>query len=194
MDNSMCGAPRSAGGSPAAGHFPCAAKESSQRKAAPGVAPRVRGVTLCCLTRQGGCGTRPGEAHTTRLTAGLEQVLAESPLSSRAARRATKGGTAFPKTLPHSSRYWRVMRRAMLSQQSSRRAYGFNDKATDTHWRWNSPVRGRSRPDRTFFRLFSSAARKANQPPGCALPKLKLSDSALSAWRTHERWSKQFRF
>jgi len=28
-------------------------------------------VTLCCLTRQGGCGTRPGEAHTTRLTAGL---------------------------------------------------------------------------------------------------------------------------
>ena len=68
-----------AGGSPAAGHFPCAAKESNQRKAAPGVAPRIRGVTLCCLPRQGGCGTRPGEAHTTRLTAGLEQSSPTSP-------------------------------------------------------------------------------------------------------------------
>ena len=32
-----------AGGSPAAGHFPCAAKESNQRKAAPGVAPFFKG-------------------------------------------------------------------------------------------------------------------------------------------------------
>src|SRR4051812_20358984 len=80
-----------AGGSPAAGHFPCAAKESNQRKAAPGVAPRIHRVSLCCLTRQGGCGTRPGEAHKSCLTAGLEQVLAENPLSSRAARRATRG-------------------------------------------------------------------------------------------------------
>jgi hypothetical protein len=69
-----------AGGSPAAGHFSCAAKKSNQKKAAPGVAPLYRGVSLCCLTRQGGCVTRPGEAHTTRLTAGLEQVLAETPL------------------------------------------------------------------------------------------------------------------
>jgi hypothetical protein len=68
-----------AGGSPAAGHFPCAAKESNQRKAAPGVAPRIHGVPLCCLPRCGDCATRPGEAHTTRLTAGLEQCSSTSP-------------------------------------------------------------------------------------------------------------------
>src|SRR6185295_19044005 len=92
--------------------------------------------------RQGGCGTRPGRAHTTRLTAGLTRfpasaslgrnpshghlyrlrqsessrlfpqtelrltchrctVLAENPLSSRAARRATRGKTAVS-SLRHS--------------------------------------------------------------------------------------------
>ena len=68
-----------AGGSPAAGHLSCAAKKGDRKKAAPEVAPRIHGVPLCCLTRLGGCGTRPGEAHTTRLTAGLEQVFAENP-------------------------------------------------------------------------------------------------------------------
>jgi len=31
------------------------------------------GVTLCCLSQQGGCGTRPGKAHKTCLVMGLEQ-------------------------------------------------------------------------------------------------------------------------
>ena len=39
------------GGSSAAGHLSCAAKKGNRKKAAPGGAPRVRGVTLCCLPR-----------------------------------------------------------------------------------------------------------------------------------------------
>src|SRR5260221_13043762 len=68
-----------AGGSPAAGHFPCAAKESNQRKAAPEVAPRCHGVPLCCLPRQGGRGTRPGRAHKTCPAMGLEQSSPTTP-------------------------------------------------------------------------------------------------------------------
>jgi hypothetical protein len=68
-----------AGGSPAAGHLSCAAKKGNRKKAAPGVAPRVRGVPPCCLPRWGDCATRPGEAHTTCLTAGLEQCSSTSP-------------------------------------------------------------------------------------------------------------------
>ena len=66
-------------GSPVAGHFSCAAKKSNQKKATPGVAPRVRGVTLCCLSRCGDCATRPGKAHTTCLAMGLEQCSSTSP-------------------------------------------------------------------------------------------------------------------
>src|SRR5262245_26607111 len=65
-----------AGGSPAAGPFSCAAKKRNQKKAAPGVA--ALRAPLCCLTRRGG-GTRPGEAHTTCLAAGLEQSSPTSP-------------------------------------------------------------------------------------------------------------------
>src|SRR6185295_12290802 len=68
-----------AGGSPAAGYFPCAAKESNQRKAAPGVVPTVQRVALCCLTRLGGCGTRPGRAHRTCPATGLEQSSPTTP-------------------------------------------------------------------------------------------------------------------
>ena len=54
---------------------------------APGVAPRIHGVPLCCLTRQGGCGTRPGRAHATCPAMGLEQSsphpLVESSCSAQ---------------------------------------------------------------------------------------------------------------
>ena len=40
-----------AGGSPAADYLSCAAKKGNPKKAAPGVAPRIRWVPLCCLPR-----------------------------------------------------------------------------------------------------------------------------------------------
>src|SRR3954464_13969314 len=50
------------------------------RKVTKGRPPRCRAhfewVTLCCLPRQGDCATRPGEAHTTCLTAGLTRFPA----------------------------------------------------------------------------------------------------------------------
>src|SRR5258706_1697675 len=67
-----------AGGSPAASSFSCAAKKRTQKKAAP-VSRPLSGVSLCCLTRQGGCGTRPGRAHTTCPAMGLEQSLPTPP-------------------------------------------------------------------------------------------------------------------
>src|SRR5882672_7502508 len=42
----------------------------------PLVSRPLSGVPLCCLPRRGDCGTRPGEAHTTRLTAGLPRFPA----------------------------------------------------------------------------------------------------------------------
>src|SRR5260221_1338226 len=45
----------------------------------PLVSRPLSGGSLCCLPRRGDCGTRPGEAHTTRLTAGLEQSSSTSP-------------------------------------------------------------------------------------------------------------------
>jgi len=103
-----------------------------EKEGRPGVAPTIQWVTLRCLPRWGDCATRPGEAHTTCLTAGLTRfpagaawggirvmgactdiggpslgvcsrkrscvqrvdrctVLADNPLSSRAARRASRG-------------------------------------------------------------------------------------------------------
>src|SRR5260221_517952 len=44
-----------------------------------GVPPPCPGVPLCCLTRQGGCGTRPGKAHKTCLAMGLEQSSPTPP-------------------------------------------------------------------------------------------------------------------
>src|SRR5882724_13118931 len=70
---------KEAGGSAAAGHLSCAAKKGNPKKAAPGVAPRIHGVPLRCLPRWGDCATRPGEAHTTCLTAGLEQCSSNAP-------------------------------------------------------------------------------------------------------------------
>src|SRR5258706_10355205 len=67
-----------AGGSPAASSFSCAAKKRNQKKAAP-VSRPLSGVPLCCLTRQGGCGTRPGRAHTTCPAMGLEQSSPTAP-------------------------------------------------------------------------------------------------------------------
>ena len=49
---------------------------SLTRAATLGIAPPFQGVTLCCPSWQGGCETRPGEAHTTRLTAGLTRFPA----------------------------------------------------------------------------------------------------------------------
>src|SRR3954469_645267 len=50
------------------------------RKVTKGRPPRCRAhfewVTLCCLPRCGDCATRPGEAHTTCLTAGLTRFPA----------------------------------------------------------------------------------------------------------------------
>jgi len=69
---------KAAGGSPAAGYFSCAAKQSNQKKAAP-VSRPFSGVTLRRLSWQGGCGTRPGEMHTTHLTAGLAQSSPTPP-------------------------------------------------------------------------------------------------------------------
>src|SRR5882724_3989389 len=65
-----------AGGCPAAGHLSCAAKKGNRKKAAPGVAPRIRGVTLCCLPRWGNCGTRPDRAHKTCPVMGLTRFPA----------------------------------------------------------------------------------------------------------------------
>ena len=93
---------RAAGGSPAAGHFSCAAKKSNQKKAAPGVAPLVRGVPVLPdstrrLRNSTWQGTHNVPCHGTRT------VLAEYPLSSRAARRATRGKEQMPKARPKAS-------------------------------------------------------------------------------------------
>ena len=52
-------------------------------KVTKGRPPRCRAtiqwVPLRCLTRCGDCATRPGEAHTTCLTAGLEQCSSTAP-------------------------------------------------------------------------------------------------------------------
>ncbi len=71
--------PSDAGGGPAATYFSCAAKKSTQKKAAQVSRLLDEEVTLRCLSWQGGCGTRPGEAHKTRFTAGLEQSSPTPP-------------------------------------------------------------------------------------------------------------------
>ena len=48
-------------------------RKGTQKKAAQVSRLLDEEVTLRCLSWQGGCGTRPGEMHTTHLTAGLEQ-------------------------------------------------------------------------------------------------------------------------
>ena len=80
-----------AGGSPAAGHFSCAAKKSNQKKAAPGCrAPRSRGnPALPDSTRRLWNSTWQGTHNVP--CHGTRTVLAENPLSSRAARRASRG-------------------------------------------------------------------------------------------------------
>src|SRR5258706_4443112 len=68
------------GGSPVAGYLSCAAKKGNPKKAAPGAAPLIQGVSLCCLTRQGRLrnstwqGTHNVPCHGTRT------VLAENSL------------------------------------------------------------------------------------------------------------------
>jgi len=83
----------SAGGSPAAGHFSCAAKKSNQKKAAPGVAPLFRGGPVLPdstrrLRNSTWQGTHNVPCHGTRT------VLADIFLSNRAARRVSRGGKA----------------------------------------------------------------------------------------------------
>src|SRR5258706_11444635 len=95
---------KEAGGSPAAGHLSCAAKKGNRKKAAPGVAPRIRGVTLCCLPRWGDCATRPGEAHTTCLPMGLEQSSSTSPHRVELLGAPHGGNGVLELTLPQLTR------------------------------------------------------------------------------------------
>jgi hypothetical protein len=64
------------GGSPTASYFSCFAKQSNQKKATP-AAPAYGFLRL--NESIGGCATRPGGAHTSRPTAGLEQCSPKSP-------------------------------------------------------------------------------------------------------------------
>ena len=95
-----------AGGCPAAAYLAWPTK-SNQKKAAPGVAPRIHGVPLCCLPRCGDCGTRPGEAHTTRLTAGLPRFPAGVSLG----RNPRRG---------HLYRHWLTEARRLFPQTELR--------------------------------------------------------------------------
>jgi len=82
-----------AGGSPAAGYFSCAAKKSNQKKAAPGVAPLVRGAPVLPASMWRLRNSTWRGAHNAP-HCGTRTVLVDFPSSSRAARRATRGAKA----------------------------------------------------------------------------------------------------
>src|SRR5258706_6198821 len=87
------------GGSPVAGYLSCAAKKGNPKKAAPGAAPLIQGVSLCCPTRQGRLrnstwqGTHNVPCHGTRT------VLAENPLVESNCTAQSQGETQKAKSV-----------------------------------------------------------------------------------------------